>query len=49
MLGMSAGGKASVSEDCNETKSGFTMEHNESLMGKHEPAHLSQYNKQASS
>jgi hypothetical protein len=35
--------------DCNETKRGFTMEHNESLMGKHEPARLSQYNEQASS
>jgi hypothetical protein len=35
--------------DCNETKRGFTMEHNESLMGKLEPAQLSQYNEQPSS
>jgi hypothetical protein len=28
--------------DSNEMKRGFTMEHNESVMGKHEPAQLSQ-------
>lgn len=32
----------------NEMKRGFTIEHNESLMGKHEQAQLSQYNEQAS-
>jgi hypothetical protein len=35
--------------DLNELKRGFTMEHNESLMGKHELAQLSQYSEQASS
>lgn len=35
--------------DSNEMKRGFTMEHNESLMGKHEPAPLDQYTEQASS
>lgn len=34
--------------DSNEMKRGFAVEHNESLMGKHEPAPLSQYTEQVS-
>lgn len=35
--------------DSNEMKRGFTVKHNESLMGKHEPAPLTQYTDRLSS